>query len=196
MRQRAIVEHAHSVTDLLSRSRDGHADALNQLMPLVYDELRAIAHRQLRLERAHHTLSTTAVVNEAYLRLIDQRRVDWRDRAHFFGVAAQFMRRVLVDYARRRGAKKRDGARDAITLDEALVAVDEQGDMLVALDEALARLAALDPRLARVVELRFFGGLTEAETAEVLGVSQRTVRYDWVKAKGWLFRELVDAPSG
>jgi RNA polymerase sigma factor (TIGR02999 family) len=190
------VEHAYSVTDLLSRSRDGHADALNQLMPLVYDELRAIAHRQLRLERSHHTLSTTAVVNEAYLRLVDQRRVDWRDRAHFFGVAAQFMRRVLVDYARRRGAKKRDGARDAITLDEAMVAVDEQGDMLVALDEALSRLAGLDPRLARVVELRFFGGLTEAETAEVLGVSPRTVRYDWVKAKGWLFRELVDGPSG
>jgi RNA polymerase sigma factor (TIGR02999 family) len=196
MRQRAIVEHADSVTYLLARSRDGEANALDRLIPLVYDELRAIAHRQLRLERAPHTLSTTAVVNEAYLRLVDQRRVDWRDRTHFFGVAAHLMRRVLVDYARRRGAKKRDGARDAMPLDEALVAVDQQGDMLVALDEALSRLAELDPRLARVVELRFFAGLTEDETAEVLGVSPRTVRYDWVKAKGWLYRELSSTPAG
>ena len=199
MRQRAIVEHADSVTDLLARSRDGNASAANaleQLIPLVYDELRAIAHRQLRLERPHHTLSTTAVVNEAYLRLVDQQRVDWRDRTHFFGVAAHLMRRVLVDYARRRGAKKRDGVRDAMPLDEVLIAVDEQGDMLVALDVALERLAELDPRLARVVELRFFAGLTENETADVLDVSPRTVRYDWVKAKGWLYRELSDAPSG
>src|SRR5688500_6479867 len=118
MRQRAIVEHADSVTQLLARSRDGEANALDRLIPLVNDELRGIAHRQLRLERAHHTLSTTAVVNEAYLRLVDQQRVDWRDRTHFFGVAAHLMRRVLVDYARRRGAKKREGARDAIPLDE------------------------------------------------------------------------------
>ena len=185
-----------SVTDLLARSREGAADALDELIPLVYDELRAIAHRQLRHERSHHTLSTTAVVNEAYLRLVDQRRVDWRDRTHFFGVAAHLMRRVLVDYARRRGARKREGARDAIPLDDALVAVEEQGDLLVALDDALARLAELDARLARVVELRFFAGLTEDETAEVLGVSPRTVRYDWVKAKGWLYRELVEAPPG
>lgn len=190
------MEHADSVTDLLARSRDGNATALDELIPLVYDELRAIAHRQLRLERAHHTLSTTAVVNEAYLRLVDQRRVDWRDRTHFFGVAAHLMRRVLVDYARRRGARKREGGSDALTLDEAMLAVDEQGDMLVALDDALARLAELDARLARVVELRFFAGLTEPETAEVLGVSPRTVRYDWVKAKGWLYRDIVGAPSG
>ena len=190
------MEHVDSVTDLLARSREGAADALDELIPLVYDELRAIAHRQLRHERSHHTLSTTAVVNEAYLRLVDQRRVDWRDRTHFFGVAAHLMRRVLVDYARRRGARKREGARDAIPLDDALVAVEEQGDLLVALDDALARLAELDARLARVVELRFFAGLTEDETAEVLGVSPRTVRYDWVKAKGWLYRELVEAPPG
>ena len=192
MRQRTIVEHADSVTELLARSRDGNATALDQLIPLVYGELRAIAHRQLQLERGSHTLSTTALVNEAYLRLIDQQRVQWRDRTHFFGVAAHLVRRVLVDYARRRGAKKRDGARDAIPLDDALVAVDEQGDMLVALDEALERLATLDPRLARVVELRFFAGLTEGETAEVLELSPRTVRYDWVKAKGWLYRELAN----
>lgn len=194
--KRAIVEHADSVTDLLARSRDGQANALEQLIPLVYDELRAIAHRQLRLERSHHTLSTTAVVNEAYLRLVDQRRVDWRDRTHFFAVAAHVVRRVLVDYARRRGAKKRDGGQDAIPLDDAMVAIEEQGDLLVALDDALVRLAELDSRLARVVELRFFAGLTEAETAQVLDVSPRTVRYDWVKAKGWLYRELVGASSG
>lgn len=190
-----LVNRADSVTELLARSRDGHADALDRLIPLVYDELRAIAHRQLRAERSHHTLSTTAVVNEAYLRLVDQHRVDWRDRSHFFGVAAHLMRRVLVDYARRRGAKKRDGARDALPLEEALVAVEEQGDMLVSLDEALSRLGDLEPRLARVVELRFFAGLTEDETAQVLGLSARTVRYDWVKAKGWLYRELTDAPA-
>ena len=187
------MDRADSVTELLARSRNGHADALDQLIPLVYDELRAIAHRQLRLERVAHTLSTTAVVNEAYLRLVDQDRVDWRDRTHFFGVAAHVMRRVLVDYARRRGAKKRDGARDAVPLDEALVAVEGRGDMLLALDEALSRLGTLDPRLARVVELRYFAGLTEDETAELLGLSPRTVRYDWVKAKGWLYRELADA---
>ena len=191
-----LVTHTDSVTELLARSRDGHADALDQLIPLVYDELRAIAHRQLRLERGAHTLSTTAVVNEAYLRLVDQHHVNWHDRTHFFGVAAHLMRRVLVDYARRRGAKKREGARDPLPLDEALFAAEEQSDMLVALDEALSRLGELDPRLARVVELRFFAGLTEDETADVLGLSPRTVRYDWVKAKGWLYRELTETAGG
>ena len=184
------MEDAQSVTDLLVRSRDGSAEALDRLVPLVYDELRAIAHRQLRGERAHHTLSTTGLVHEAYLRLVDQRRVDWRDRTHFFAVAARVMRRVLVDYARRRGAKKREGARDPLPLDQAVVGVDEQADLLLAIDEALSRLGELDPRLVRVVEMRFFAGLTEEETAELLGVSARTVRSDWVKAKGWLYREL------
>jgi RNA polymerase sigma factor (TIGR02999 family) len=187
---RVFVEQAHSFTELLARSRDGAPGALDQLLPLVYDELRAIAHRQLRAERTDHTLSTTALVHEAYLRLVDQRRVDWRDRTHFFAVASRVMRRVLVDYARRRGAKKREGARDAIPLDEAVIAVDEQAEMLVALDEALTRLGELEPRLVHVVEMRFFAGLTEDETAELLGVSPRTVRNDWVKAKGWLYREL------
>ena len=165
-------------------------DALERLVPLVYEELRAIAHRQLRSERANHTLSTTGLVHEAYLRLVDQRRVDWCDRTHFFAMAARVMRRVLVDYARRRGARKRDGARDAAPLDDALAAADEQADLIVALDEALERLAQLEERQARVVECRFFGGYTEEETAELLGVSSRTVRNDWVKAKGWLYREL------
>jgi RNA polymerase sigma factor (TIGR02999 family) len=182
-----------SVTQLLARARDGSDDAMEQLIPLVYDELRAIAHRQLRAERSQHTLSTTALVHEAYLRLVDQQHVEWQDRAHFFAVGARVMRRVLVDYARRRAAKKRDGVRKAVSLDEALLVVDDQADMLLDLDEALTRLAAHNGRMARVVELRFFAGLTEDEAAEVLGVSPRTVRYDWIKAKGWLYRELTDA---
>jgi RNA polymerase sigma factor (TIGR02999 family) len=190
----ASVERVESLTELLTRSREGSPEALDRLVPLVYDELRAIAHRQLRAERADHTLSTTALVHEAYLRLVDQERVDWRDRTHFFAVAARVMRRVLVDYARRRVAKKREGGREAIPLDSAVIAVDEQADMLLALDEALSRLSDLDLRLVRVVEMRFFAGLTEEETAEALGVSSRTIRNDWVKAKGWLYRELQEEP--
>lgn len=193
----SFVEDTHSITELLILARDaGDAEqAIERLVPLVYDELRAIAHRQLRGERAPHTLGTTALVHEAYLRLVDQRRVDWQDRAHFFAVAARVMRRVLVDYARRRTARKRDGVRKAVSLDHALLIVDEQADLLLDLDEALTRLAEQDARMARVVELRFFAGLTDAEVAEVLGVSPRTVRYDWIKARGWLYRELADAPS-
>ena len=169
------------------------ADApLERLLPLVYDELRGIAHRQLRGERADHTLGTTGLVHEAYLRLVDQRRIDWHDRTRFFALAARVMRRVLVDYARRRGAQKRQGA--AVTLDDALASADGQADLIVAVDEALSRLAELDPRQARVVEMRFFGGLTEDEAAELLGVSARTVRNDWVKARGWLYRELREEP--
>lgn len=189
-----LGQHAESVTELLVRARSGSSDAMDRLMPLVYDELRAIAHRQLRGERDEHTLSTTALVHEAYLRLVDQRRVAWQDRTHFFAVAARVMRRVLVDYARRRVAKKRDGMRHAVSLDEALLVVESQADLLLDLDEALSRLADQDERLARVVELRFFAGLTDEETAGILGVSPRTVRYDWIKAKGWLYRELSGAP--
>jgi RNA polymerase sigma factor (TIGR02999 family) len=183
-------EQPESVTQLLTQAREGTGDALDRLMPLVYDELRAIAHGQLRSERTEHTLSTTGLVHEAYLRLVDQRKADWQDRTHFFAVSARVMRRVLVDYARRRTAKKRDGVTQAIPLDEARHVVDDQADMLVDLDEALTRLADRDARMARVVELRFFAGLTEDEVGEVLGVSPRTVRYDWIKAKGWLYREL------
>jgi RNA polymerase sigma factor (TIGR02999 family) len=188
------VERADSVTELLARSRDGNAEAMERLVPLVYDELRAIAHRQLRGERADHTLGTTGLVHEAYIRLVDQTRVDWRDRSHFFAVAARVMRRVLVDYARRRGAQKRRApGGDPLSLDAAamaLNAVDEQADMLLALDEALSRLCAFDERQCRVVEYRFFAGLTEEEVAAILGISSRTVRNDWVKAKGWLYQEL------
>lgn len=179
------------VTALLRDVRSGEGHAIDRLLPLVYDDLRRIAHRQLAGERDGHTVNTTALVHEAYLRLVDHRQVEWRDRAHFFGVAAQAMRRVLVDYARQHRAAKRDGARRQVPLDDALLVVEERADVLLGLDEALTRLAALDARQGRVVECRFFGGLTEEETAEVLGVTARTVRRDWIKAKGWLHQELA-----
>jgi RNA polymerase sigma factor (TIGR02999 family) len=184
------------VTTLLREIRSGESDnstAMERLLPLVYDDLRRMAHRQLGGERDGHTVSTTALVHEAYLRLVD-RHADWEDRAQFFGVAAQAMRRVLVDYARQHRAAKRDGALLRIPLDDALLVVEERADSLLALDEALSRLASLDARQGRVVECRFFGGLTEDETAEVLGVTARTVRRDWIKAKGWLHQELTGMP--
>ena len=178
------------ITGLLMAWRGGDARALEALMPLVYEELRRLAHRQLGRERPGHTLDTTAVVHEAYLKLADQSRVRWSDRSHFFAVATQAMRRILVDYARRYRADKRDGARERVSLDDAAVVAEERAAGLVALDEALSELAAVDARLSRVVECRFFGGLTEEETAEVLGVTARTVRRDWTKAKGWLSQML------
>jgi RNA polymerase sigma factor (TIGR02999 family) len=189
----------HAITDALGAVREGVPGALDRLVPLVYPDLARIAHRQLGLERAGHTLSTTALVHEAYLRLVDQTRVQWADRAHFFAVAAHVMRRVLVDHARRHRADRRGGPhRRAIPLDALEksgggdLASVERADVLLALDEALERLARLDARQAQVVECRFFGGFTEAETAEALGVTPRTVARDWVKAKGWLYQELSD----
>ena len=164
----------------------------DRLLPLVYDELRRSAHRQLGRERTGHTLSTTALVHEAYLRLVDQTRARWVDRAHFFAVAAGVMRRILVDYARRYRAAKRGGDAQRVDLDAAEVSLDQRSGMLIDLDEALGRLAELNPRLSQVVEYRFFGGMTEEETAEALGVTDRTVRRDWIKAKAWLSRELTD----
>jgi len=164
---------------------------MERLLPLVYDDLRRIAHRELAGERDGHTVNTTALIHEAYLRLVDYHHADWRDRAHFFSVAAQAMRRVLVDYARQHRAAKRDGALRQVPLDDAVLVVAERADLLLGLDEALTRLAALDARQGRVVECRFFGGLTEDETAEVLGITARTVRRDWIKAKGWLYQELT-----
>jgi len=187
----------HAITDALAALRGGDPDAMDRLVPLVYEELARIAHRQLRLEVPGHTLSTTALVHEAYLRLVDQTRAQWADRAQFFGVAAHSMRRVLVDHARRHRAVRRGGANRRDVPLEALEATDaaglaasERAEILVAMDEALERLAALDARQARVVECRFFGGLTESETAEALGVTERTVARDWVKARGWLYQEL------
>ena len=166
---------------------------LEGLFPALYDELREIARRQRRREADDHTLNTTAVVHEAYLRLAAQRCASWDDHAHFLAAAAGMMRRVLVDHARRRRAMKRDGVRVPLTLDGIAGAVDTRADALIALDDALTRLAAFDTRLARVVECRFFGGLTEPETATALGVTERTVRRDWVKARGWLHAALGGA---
>ncbi len=192
----------NAVTEALRAVRAGTPEAMERLVRLVYGDLERMAHRQLGLEVAGHTLSTTELVHEAYLRLVDQTRVDWADRAHFFAVASQIMRRILVDHARRLRAVRRGGPNRRLISLEALeasdggsLAVEERADVLVAMDEALQRLAILDPRQARVVECRFFGGLTEAETAETLGVTERTVARDWVKARGWLFQTLSDELS-
>ena len=179
------------VTRLLQAWSEGDAAALNHLTPLVYEELRRIAARYMGREHPGHTLETSALINEAYLRLVDAQRVRWQNRAHFFAVSAQVMRRILVDFARARQNLKRGGGARPISLDDAVVAARERSTDLVALHEALDRLAALSSRQSRVVELRYFGGLTEEEMAEVLGVSPRTVRHDWGLARAWLFRELT-----
>lgn len=178
------------VTGLLSEWGRGNADALNELLPLVYAELRRIATRQLRGERVGHTLQPTALVHEAYLRLIDQHHVDWHDRAHFFGAAAQVMRRILVDHARRHRAGKRGGGIQSVALDQVREPRAPDGIPVLALDHALDRLADLDADLARVVELRAFGGLTIEEAACVLKVSPTTAKREWRTARAWLAREL------
>lgn len=187
------------VAEALSSVRDGTPGAIAELVSLIYPELAGIAHKQLGMEHPGHTLSTTALVHEAYLRLISQTDVQWVDCSHFLAAAAQAMRRILVDHARRHQALRRAaGRRRTVSLeslsqaDMAGIGVDERADTLVALDEALERLSAINERQAKVVECRFFGGLTEAETAEVLGITSRTVTRDWYKARGWLYRELAD----
>ena len=181
---------AHDVTALLGDWSRGNRDALNELLPQVYAELRVIAARQFRKERVNHTLQATALINEVYLRLVDQRQVDWHDRAHFFGVAAQVMRRILVDYARRKGASKRgDGVR-CVSIDEARDVAASNEIPILPLNHALDRLEKLDATLARIVELRAFGGLTIEEAAHVLSVSPSTAKRDWRTAKAWLNREL------
>ena len=178
------------VTALLTEWGHGNANALNELLPLVYTELRRIAAGQLRREREGHTLQPTALVHEVYLRLIDQRQVDWRDRAHFFGAAAQVMRRILVDHARRRHASKRGDGLPNLSIDQAQDVIASDGIPVLALDQALDRLAGLDEDLARIVELRAFGGLTIEEVACVLKVSPTTAKREWRTAKAWLAREL------
>jgi RNA polymerase sigma factor (TIGR02999 family) len=177
-------------TDLLLAWSSGDASALEKLMPLVYHELRALALRYMRQERADHTLQATALVNEAYLRLVDVNRIHWQNRAHFLAVAAQTMRRILVEFARQRRRQKRGGDAVHVTLEDAPDVVQEKGVDLVALSDALSTLASFDPRMSQVVELRFFGGLTVDETAAVLKVSPETVMRDWKTAKVWLLREL------
>lgn len=181
------------ITELLLACRGGERQALDRLFPLIYDELRRVARGQLKRERADHTLVTTALVHEAYMRMVDITRVEWRDRVHFLSMAARAMRRILIDHARQQNALRRGGGARPVTLDEALIAGDMQTETLVALDDALERLGTLNPRLVRVVECRFFGGMTEEETAQALDVTSRTVRSDWVKARGWLRQALASA---
>lgn len=178
------------VTGLLLAWGNGDEAALEQLIPLVHAELRRIARRQMGNERVGHTLQATALVNEAYLRLVDVRQMKWQNRAHFFAMSARLMRRVLVDFARSRKYQKRGGGAHKVSLDEALVVSEERGADLVALDDAITALSAVDARKAQVVEMRFFGGLSVEETAEALHVSVDTVMRDWKLAKAWLLREL------
>jgi RNA polymerase sigma-70 factor, ECF subfamily len=178
------------VTKLLQAWGQGQDAALDELLPVVHQELRRLARRYMFGERPGHTLQTTALVNEAYLRLVNAREVNWQNRAHFFALSAQLMRRILVDSARARGGQKRGGGIPKVTLDEALIGPQEKGQDLVALDDALKALSGVDPRKSRVVELRFFGGLSVEETAEVLKVHPNTVLRDWRLAKMWLKREM------
>jgi RNA polymerase sigma factor (TIGR02999 family) len=180
----------HQVTQLLLDWSKGNVDALNELIPLVDRELNRLAHHYMRRERPGHTLQTTALVNEVYLKLVDQKHAHWKNRAHFFALSAQLMRRILVDHARKRKYAKRGGGAEKVTFDEVTAVLPERGKDLVAVDDALQRLASIDPRKSKVVELRFFGGLSVEETAEVLKVSPLTVKRDWSMAKAWLYNLL------
>jgi RNA polymerase sigma-70 factor (ECF subfamily) len=176
----------HHVTELLIAWGDGDRAALDQLMPLVYEELRRLAHRYIKRERPNHTLQTSGLVNEAYLRLVDQSQLKLKNRAHFFGIAARLMRQILVDYARKRKYAKRGGDAQRIPFEEILIVSDERAADIVALDDALKELSEIDPRQSQIVELRFFGGLSIEEAAQVLDVSPGTVMRDWTLAKAWL----------
>lgn len=182
------------VTQLLGQWGGGDREALDELMPLVYDELRSMAHRHMARERDGHTLQATALVNEVYLKLKDERAGQWRNRAHFFAVAAQMMRFILVDYARQHARAKRGGGAQAVTLDEAMLVSQERSDELLALDDALKKLEQLDERKSRIAVMRFFAGLTIEETAEALAISVETVMRDWRLARAWLRNEL-SAPA-
>jgi RNA polymerase sigma factor (TIGR02999 family) len=182
------------ITELIVEARHGRRDAVERIFPLVYDELRRMAHRTLLDERKGHTLSTTVLVHEAYLKLVDQDRANWNDRAHFLAIAATAMRRILVDYARRQKRLKRGGKQRRTTLDETMLLADERSETLLALDEALSGLSILNERLSRVVECRFFAGLTAEETAAALRVTTRTVERDWQKARAWLYTQLQKRP--
>jgi RNA polymerase sigma factor (TIGR02999 family) len=184
---------AENVTKMLRDWRNGDQEALEQLIPVVYDELHRQAARYLRREHPGHTLQTTALIHEAYLRLINQQNIEWQNRAHFYAIAARLMRQILVDHARRRQATKRGGSDIKVPLEEAMVISPGENVDLVALDEALTRLAAIDPQQSRIVELRYFSGLSVEETAEVLGVSSRTVNRDWNVAKAWLRQQISES---
>jgi RNA polymerase sigma-70 factor (ECF subfamily) len=183
-------EPQHEVTQILHDWSGGDSKAPERLMPFVYDELRRLARSFLTKERSSHTLQPTALVNEAYLRLVDQTRVNWQNRAHFYGIAASMMRRVLIDHARAHATEKRGGTAIHLSIDDLQVPLEERAASFIALDEALKRLEEMDERKCKVVEMRFFGGLSDEEIAGVLGVTTRTVLRDWKKARLWLYREL------
>ena len=185
------MSQVESITQLLDDARAGDARALDELLPLVYDGLLGLAHAQLRAERPGHTLNTTALVHEAYLKLVDQREVEWNSRGHFFAIAALAMRRILVNYARGRGRQKRGANAPHVRIEETVSLVaEERADTIVALDEALERLSTINHRACRVVECRYFAGLSIEQTAEALGISPMTVKRDWLMAKTWLRREI------
>lgn len=186
---------AISVTSLLERARSGDSSALADVFPLIYDELRRLAQRQLQREPDGHTLSPTALVHEAYMRLIDYSRMEWTGRAHFLAVASTAMRRILVDHARGHRSVKRGGDLRRVSIDSVELGTEDRAELLVAIDDALERLKQIDERQARVVECRFFGGMTEDDTAQALGISVRTAKRDWAKAKSWLHRELAAEQS-
>jgi RNA polymerase sigma-70 factor (ECF subfamily) len=182
----------HQITELLAEWREGNQSALDELYPLVYDELHRLARRYMSRERKDHTLQTTALINEAYVRLVDQKNVNWANRSHFFAISAQIMRRILIDHARRHAYAKRGGGAQQVSLEEVAAIVPNQGRELVRLDEALKTLAERDPRRSQVVELRYFGGLNNEEIAGVLHVSENTVTRDWNMARAWLYQQLTE----
>ncbi len=185
-----MAQNSHEVTQLLIQWSNGDKAALDKLMPLIYEELRQLARHYMNRERVGHTLQTTALVNEAYLRLINRKQVHWQNRAHFFAIAAHLMRSILVDHARSHAYAKRGGGARKIALDEALAVSQQRAADVVALDDALKRLAEIDRQQSRIVELKFFGGLTIEETAEVLALSPATIKREWSTAKAWLYHEL------
>ena len=185
------MTQTHELTQLLIDWSNGDQAALDKLMPLIDAELRRLAHRYMTRERAGHTLQTTALVNEAFLRLVNRKNLHWQNRAHFFGIAAQLMRTILVDHARSHASAKRGGGARKLELDEAMVVSQQKASEVIALDDALKQLALLDPQQSRIVELRFFGGLTVEEAAEVLQVSPATIKREWSTAKAWLYHELA-----
>ena len=185
--------HQHQITQLLAEWSDGNQAALDELYPLVYNELHRLARRYMSRERKGHTLQTTALINEAYVRLVDQKNVHWANRSHFFAISAQIMRRILIDHARRHAYAKRGGGAQQVSLDEALTISSARSSDLLRLDEALKILADMDPRRSQVVELRYFGGLNNEEIAGVLNVSENTVTRDWNMARAWLYQQLSES---
>jgi len=181
----------HEITELLAEWRDGNQSALDELYPLVYNELHRLARRYMSRERRGHTLQTTALINEAYVRLVDQKNVQWANRSHFFAISAQIMRRILIDHARRHAYAKRGGGAQQVSLEEAATVTPDLGRELIQLDEALKSLAEMDPRRSQVVELRYFGGLNNEEIADVLHISENTVTRDWNMARAWLYQQLT-----